>query len=255
MNILKKVKFNYLTLFIIVSSFFCGMFNYLFILFIIIIIHELGHIIMIKLFGYEIINIEILPFGGKVNIKKNINSSINKEIIISISGIVMQSMFYIFINYLYIKGYVNTNYFLIFKNYNIAILLFNVLPIYPLDGYFFLKSLLEKITSFYLSINISIIISFISFLLFLVCNYKFHYDNYLICVFLFYKLLNYIKESKSIFNLFLLERYLYDFNFKKKNLVKGINYKKMKKDYKHYFLDNKKIYKEKDVLKKLFDNT
>ncbi len=253
MNILKKIKVNYITYFILLSSFFCGMFNYVFILGLIIIFHELGHIIAIKFFKYKIINIEFLPFGGKVNILKKINSPLYHETIISISGFIMQLIFFILVTYIYKLGYINMNYYLIFKNYNISIFLFNILPIYPLDGFFLLESIIERYNNYYLSIYISVFLSIIFLITFIIFNYIKHFDNYIICVFLIYKLLNYLNTVKNTYNLFLLERYLYDFNFKKNKIIIGQNIKKMHKNKKNYFLKNSKMISEKTLLNKLFD--
>ena len=253
MNILNKIKINYLTIFIILSAFFCGLFNYIFILGLIIIVHELGHIIVIKLLKYEIINIEFLPFGGKVNISKNINSPIYHDTLISLAGLSLQLIFYLIISYIYNLGYINPNYYLIFKNYNWSIFLFNLLPIYPLDGFFFLKSLIEQIQNFYNSIFICLFLSIIFLIFFIFLNYINHLDNYLICVFLIYKLLNYLNSIKDTFNLFLLERYLYDYKFKKRKIIFGKNIKKMQKGKRHYFLINNKLVNEKKLLAKIFD--
>ena len=60
-------------------------------------------------------------------------------------------------------------------------------------------------------------------------------------------------NHKLIFNKFLLERYLYHFNFKKLKIIKSENINKMKRDYKHIFYYNEKYETEKNILKKKFD--
>ena len=90
MNIIKKIKINYYTYLFILLCFLCGYMKNIFIIFSICLIHELGHTFFIKLFGYKIVSIELLPFGGYTKIDKMINTSINKDIIISLGGILFQ---------------------------------------------------------------------------------------------------------------------------------------------------------------------
>ena len=54
------------------------------------------------------------------------------------------------------------------------------------------------------------------------------------------------KEISYIYNRFLLERYLYDFNYKSKKLIKDKN--KMYKNKMHFFKEKGKIMKEKEYL-------
>ena len=73
MQIFKKIKISYYTYLFFLIGFFCGYLKNLLIIFIICFIHELGHAFFIKLFKYEIVKIEILPFGGYTLINKRIN--------------------------------------------------------------------------------------------------------------------------------------------------------------------------------------
>ena len=91
-NILIKWQINYFTYLYFLLAFLCGYFKNTCIIFFIIFMHELGHIIMIKFFKYEIISVTFYPFGGLTKINKPINSSINKELFISVSVIIMQIM-------------------------------------------------------------------------------------------------------------------------------------------------------------------
>ena len=132
----------------------------------------------------------------------------------------------------------------IFIKYNFYIILFNLLPIYPLDGSKIIISLLELKVSFNLSLILSYIISFIFILLFIIFNYIYHFDNYLIILFLLYKVIMYIKEYKYILNKFYLERLLSSKQYKKINYTNTL--KGIKKN--HYnFINN---ISEKKVLSK-----
>ena len=76
-NILSKIKINSYTYFFIFICLLCGYIKNISIIFAICLIHELGHIIITKIFHYEIVKIEILPFGGYTTINKKINSNIS----------------------------------------------------------------------------------------------------------------------------------------------------------------------------------
>ena len=74
----------------------------------------------------------------------------------------------------------------------------------------------------------------------------------LIFIFLFIKVTDEYKKRKHIFNVFLLERYFNDFNFRKEKVVSNIS--KMKRDCRHLFKCNGKYLTERDVLNKMFDS-
>ena len=88
-----------------------------------------------------------------------------------------------------------------------------MLPIYPLDGFKVLCSLLEMFFSFKYSLRVSVIINFIVLVLFLVYLYYFNINNYIIVIFLLSNLVNYIKSIKYIVNKFYLERMVYDIKY------------------------------------------
>ena len=125
-NILTKLNIHPSTYVLFLISFLCGYFKPVIILFLIIIVHESGHVITSKLLGYNIISVNIYPFGGITKIDKPLNSSIKKDMLIAISGVLMQLLLFLFI-----KDPTN-------RNYNLTIILFNLLPLIPPgDNYLF----------------------------------------------------------------------------------------------------------------------
>lgn len=224
MNIFKIHPFTYIFIVIIILN---GYFNKFFDIMIIILIHELGHIISGIIFRWKIEKIVILPFGCLTIFNEKINRPLIEEFIVTISGPIFQIIHMCFLEDIY---------------YSKLLLLFNLLPIYPLDGYKLFNIFLNKIFSFKLSHLISIYLSFIVLFLF---------ENNLVVLFvIFLLLINIIKEllnHKYIFNKFILERKLYNFNFKKVRLVSNI--KKFKRDYRHIIKEKGIYIKEKDYLK------
>jgi len=242
-NILNKIyihPFFLLTLFIFVSI---GYFRFIMYFMILILIHELGHIAISLIFKWNIDKIIILPFGGLTKYNEIINKPLIEEFLISISGIIFQIIFY-----LLIKNYIDYEYFS-FINY--FIILFNLIPIYPLDGSKILNAFLNVITTYKNSLSITIIISYIFIIILSLLFFNLNKIIAFVIIFLMLEVNRLYKQRKELFNKFLLERYLNNFEFKKKKTIMSVN--KMKKDYKHLFYIDGRYLTENYFLKKMFD--
>ena len=250
MNILnmKIIKFDYSFLFILFILLLCGYIRIGIFISLIVIIHELGHVLICKLFKYKIINVTIYPFGGITKIEKDINTSPNKEIILASAGIIMQIILIPFIKILNIHDYN------LFLKYNLSIMIFNMLPIIPLDGSTILKSILNKVFSFKTSYKLYIIISVLSIVIYIILNYKYSLNNYLIIGIFIYKIFSSIKEYKYIYNRFLLERYLKKYKFKYISTKSG-SLDILKLDTYQYFKEEKNIVSEAKKLQERFDKS
>ena len=244
-NILAKFKINTYTYLFILICILCGYIKNISIIFLICLIHELGHIFFIKLFKYQIIKVELFPFGGYTDIYKKINSNILKDLIISMGGIFSQLILCIFL--LLFKNYFSLITYNLWWNYNLTILFFNIIPIIPLDGNKIVHNLLELFLPYHYSYYLNLFLSFIFFILFIYINYKYSYDNYFICGFMIYEMFIYYKDYKYIFNRFLLERSIYNLDYAKiDNHTKKIT--ELKKNVLHYFKKNNKYFKEDKVI-------
>ena len=206
---------------------------------------------MIKLCKYNIEKLTIYPFGGVTTINKLINSSIKSDILISISGVVFQ----------YIIIYLSTNIIEFSDNtlnlinlYNKLIIIFNILPIIPLDGSKLLESILNNFFSYKLSFYITITVSVISIIIFINYNIIYSINNYFIISILIFYTFKYYKNFKYLFNKFLLERIIYNIQYKKiDNNTKNIN--SLKKEYLHYFRKNNKYINERKIIRDKFDKS
>lgn len=245
---MKIIKVNFLTLYFLLLLFLCGYLKLGIIVFIIVVFHEMGHILFIKLFKYKIIDITIYPFGGITKIDKDINTPLNKELLIACGGIIFQLIFLIII-YLLPINIITKN--LLYK-YNISILLFNILPIIPLDGSIIINSLLNKIFSYKVSYYLYIIISIIFSIFYLFFNYWYSLNNYLIVSLFIIKTYYAIKNYKYLKTRFLLERYLNKYEYKYISTKTG-DLDILKIDTYQYFKENNKIVSEYSKLKEMFD--
>lgn len=244
-NTLNKIYFHPLFLITVLIFILIGEFRFISYFMLLIIVHELGHILVSLYFKWNIEKIIILPFGGLTKFNEIINRPLIEEFLIAISGIIFQTIFYVLIkDKIDYKFFNVTNYF---------ILVFNLIPIYPLDGSKILNVLFNKITSFKNSILLTVIISYISIIGFLIMVARVNKLIVLVTTFLLIEVNKLYKEREYIFNKFLLERHLGEFNFKKKKTINSVN--KMKKDYRHLFYVDNKYLTESYFLKKMFDIT
>jgi len=223
-------------------AFLTGLFKDFVIFTSIIFIHELGHIIAALICKWKIEKVIILPFGGITIFNELVNSSLKKELIIVLFGPLFQCLFF------YLVGRNNH----IFSNMHYAILLFNLLPIYPMDGAKILNIVFNKLFSFKFSNILNIIISYIVIVLIVIIGIinRMNILFLLIIMFLFKKVIEEHTNLSIIFNKFLLERHLYNFNFKRKKRIKRVS--EMQKSKEHLFYIAGKYKKEKEILAKRF---
>lgn len=246
-----KIEFHYTYILIAIGFILTGYIHNLIVFTSIIIIHELGHYTIAKLNKLNVDKIMIYPYGGLVKMNNLINTSINKELLVAISGIIFQIVYYLLITYLYHSGYIRDYIYNLFTMYHQSILLFNILPIHPLDGSKILNLLLSKILPFNTANKLNIIISIITLTVITFINYyEFNYTTLLIIGIIIDNLIKYHKELNHLFNKFLLERYIYNLTFKKRKKVNNI--KHMYKEKTHILKTNNEYITEKQVLIRKF---
>lgn len=115
------------------------------------VIHELGHVVMGLIMGLKIEKIEIMPFGLSVSFKLNIDDYKKKikkgnilqfkKIAIAVAGPLTNLAMLLIVLNTNINLKIVSNEVLAYAN--ILIMLFNLLPIYPLDGGRILKELIH----------------------------------------------------------------------------------------------------------------
>ena len=209
-NIFKINIFTYLFLIFAILS---GYGREMFLIYFILILHEMGHYIFFRYYSIDVNSITLYPYGGMINSNMLINTNSKKVLIISFGGILIQLILILISILLYKIDFIGYDFYNSFNKYNLYIILFNLIPIYPLDGFKILNSFFELILSFKLSLKCSIVFNFIFIILFFLYLYIFNVNNYVIVVFLLCNLINYIKSVKYIINKFYLERMIYDIKY------------------------------------------
>jgi len=230
----------------VVISLLTGHFRNLFYFTLIILVHELGHSLTGIFLKLNLKRIEIYPYGGCSKLEYDINTPLIKEFLVLIMGPVFQLLFLGLIYYIKIDV---PNYF---YTYNYFILIFNLLPIYPLDGGKLLHLLLCVLISYYNSLKNIIYFSYFIFILFFF-YFLFFQKNliiFLIFCLLGIQILKELKNTNYYFQKFLMERYTKNYNFSKTKQINNI--KNMKRDYYHFFISNCKVIGEKEMLSSYF---
>lgn len=240
-RILSKVKIH---VFFYVFMFLClitgNIRDYLFFTSIIV-VHEFGHILAGVFFRWRVSRVVLLPFGGLTVFDLKINTSLFEQFIVTLLGPLFQILFsVIFINYFSFRVFY----------FSFILLIFNLLPIYPLDGskFFYIFSCL--LFPFKFS---HLFMVFVSFCLIFICFYLFYFDLmiYLILCFLFISVIREFFNHSVIFNKFLFERYINSFDFRRVKVVRNCNF--MFLGCGHVFFDGKSCVTERNYLSKMFD--
>lgn len=209
-------------------------------------IHELGHGLTGVLLKFKLNRIEIYPYGGCSKLEYDINTPIFKEFFVLIMGPITQIIFVYIVK---IFNFQVPNYFYL---YHYLILVFNLLPIFPLDGGRLVQLILFLIFPYYYSQKHII---YFSFFLYLVLFLSFIFFNLNLVAILIFILLGTqiyleIKKADYYFEKFLIERCFNNYSFNKYRIVFDI--KQMKRDYYHYFILKNNYCSEIKFLKKYF---
>ena len=178
-----------------------------------IIIHELGHIIIIKLFKLKIKSLTLYSFGFIMDIEYYKKTFI-KELLIYIFGILFNVIFYLISD--------------TFKEPNLTLILANLIPLYPLDGYHIINILLDGILPYKKAMYVSSIIGLISIII-IACFMIFNFDLLFLSTVIYLMYIWYIgyKRIPESYNNFLINRY-----------TKKEQYKLMKIDIEKDVLDS-----------------
>lgn len=167
-----KIKFHPLFVIFISLLLFSNNILNVFSYFLCVFLHELGHSIVAQSLGYKLNKISFMPFGASISGKDNVFYSLKHEILVSIAGpivnlilmIICLALFWLFPSFYY---YLEPFYYA-----NLITLIFNFLPVYPLDGgrvlYAILKKKFKQEKAYKIIKIVGLIISILLFILFII---------------------------------------------------------------------------------------
>ena len=213
------------------------------ILFFLILIHELGHSLMAYIFHVKVDKIIIYPLGGISKFEMDLNINPLKELLILLMGPIFQCLGYLILIFVFGNNY-------LFELYHYTLLVFNLLPIYPLDGGRLLKIVYDYYLPYKLSFYLVIITSFWIVIITILNSIELHFNNVIIGILLFVLIEKERKKIPILYNKFLLERLLNNYNFRKTKIISNKDYFYRNKN--HLFKKRGFFFFEKDYLKDLF---
>lgn len=176
----------------------------------IIFIHEMGHATAASFFSWRIKKITLLPFGGVAEMDEHGNRPLKEEAIVVLAG-PLQHVWMVALAYGFVHFHLMPeDLFQLFLGYNLMIFLFNLFPVWPLDGGKLVFLLLSLKNSFPQAHRFTLILSFFGLCLFSLVIFltaPTHLNVWVVIGYLFFSLYHEWKQRRFIFMRFLLERY------------------------------------------------
>ena len=193
-----------------IISFLTGTFMELAIILAIVLFHELGHFLFARLFHWRIHSIMLWVFGGVMKTEEHGTKPIHEDALVTIAGPMQHVIIYVGLFVLSTTFVLPESVYGLILYYNTTILIFNLLPIWPLDGGKFLFICLSAILPYRKAYHSIIIISMctsIALLCIQLFVYPFTLSTFLIMVFIFMENRTEWKQRFYVFIRFLLNRY------------------------------------------------
>lgn len=206
-NFIKLLHIHPILILFIIVSILTGTFLQLFILLLFVTIHEWGHFVAARFFGWKIEAIILWVFGGVMQTEEHLNRPVKEEMIVTICGPLQHLFIFICLFVIDYFSLVSSSVIQIAYEYNLIILLFNLLPIYPLDGGKMLLHLFYRFFPFIISHRYIIIFSLSLCFLIIGITFVYHLIPMTILFVIMFLALENFREWKKIPYLFF--RFLY----------------------------------------------
>jgi stage IV sporulation protein FB len=131
---IRKIKIDPSFWIVIFGAVFTGHFREIIVWFFVVLVHEMGHYAGARLFKWRISRIDLLPFGGAAVVEEHGTRPFHEEVWVAVLG-PLQHIWLVgsafVLTRLELVHYDDFNWFLLL---NLTLFLFNLLPIWPLDG-------------------------------------------------------------------------------------------------------------------------
>lgn len=248
-KISRGIYIHFTTVLLFVFSYINRNLEIVFISYILVLLHELAHLVAALCIGLKPCRIVLFPFGVNLKLKNSIIAALSDEFILYLSGPLLNA-FLAVISVLFMQN----EYARLFYYNNMGLFLFNILPILPMDGGILTKKILasgvghrksEKILKF----TSTFLISFLIFIQgYCLIKNKFNFSILLAVIFL----TGNIFTNREKYNLEFTRELMF-YKRKDKNKIKKVkgyqikwdtNYKDLAKEFSrcnHYiiFKENK----------------
>ena len=158
-------------------------------IFLCVVLHELGHALMAKRFGIKTEKITLLPIGGMASFEK-LPESPKQELLVVFAGPLVNVVIAVFLYFIVpvheimqlnftetfesLMGFSVQNFLFFLFIVNVALVIFNMIPAFPLDGGRILRALLAirigRVRATEIAANIGLMIAVLFFLIGLLYN-------------------------------------------------------------------------------------
>jgi stage IV sporulation protein FB len=149
------IKVNELLILLIVAAFAYGRGMEVSTVFFVLMVHEAAHVIVARILGIKVREIDLLPFGGTVKLDSVFELNPMHEIWIALSGPILNVWMVLSYVALVEAGIINVEQNDFFVQANLMLAGFNMLPALPLDGGRILRALLSRGLGFRKATNIT----------------------------------------------------------------------------------------------------
>lgn len=243
-----KVRFQLLTLIYLILCLFSGLLYQVLILYLCLCVHELGHLVVIKLFKKKVTLLEISPIGGILYLDGCQNDRNFKELLIYLGGPLISFSLYFLVRFFKLNEvFIASSYY---------IFLMNLIPIIPLDGGKIIMTLKQYFITYKLVLKLISVFSVITGIILVIICIKTTSLSIILMSFIYINLKNYLNISEEYFT-FLWYKYLHPNKKLPKKIIisrlidKHIIYHHFYKGYHHVFFLEHQLLDEEDVLKRL----
>lgn len=189
-----KIKIHFSLIIIAMMLIFSGFYKEFMLFFLIILAHECGHYVMAKIFGQKINYLNFTIVGGILDLELKEISRIQK-FLIYLAGICVNGLFVLLSRFI-ADPYQRT----LVRNYNLLLIFFNLIPIYPLDGFQIIQTIFtynSPFTEFRITSTISYL--FLLALFVFIVSFRFGLAAWIILSFLiFHNIYLQINKNKYI---------------------------------------------------------
>jgi stage IV sporulation protein FB len=209
-DLFKQIHIHPLLWLVMALSIMTGHFIELSIFLSIIFIHELGHGVAATIFSWRVKRISMLPFGGVAEVDEHGNRPLREEVIVTLAGPIQHIWMMAGAFVLHQLFWISDDFYQRFMDFNMMVLVFNLLPIWPLDGGKLIYLWRSKKESFSIAHQKTIFISCLSLIAFFICLMFIQPINinlWVITSFLSFSLYYEWKQRHYVFVRFLLERF------------------------------------------------
>lgn len=237
-----KIQFSFLWLFFLPLIVYFHLQKVCLFLFILMSTHECMHVLIAKICKYKIEKITIYPFGLCASIENFEYRNSILEIIVTVAGLSVHVVVHLFLPLC--KPLFSPVFLAYMQNANIALLLFNCLPIYPLDGGRIVRNILELFLPYQMAKKIAMCTSCIFFI---ICMYTLSFTSLQRCFFsivmsvYYISLILYFKKDVHTF-------YMYRFIHPIQKNIKMHSCNDIYKNHTNVYIKNGCIKNEKDFL-------